>query len=415
MLSTFERMVALRYLWPGRRETFTFLVAMFSLLGIAFGVFTLIVVMSVMGGFREELLTRVLGLQPHVVARSFDGAIAGYDPLAAAVRAVPGVETAAPVIRAEVLARGAGRVTGALVYGIAADDLARKKRVVASLRGSDPLDDYAAGEGVVVGHRLANKLNLDIGDSIRLIAPEFTATAFGSVPRARAYEIVGTFNVDMSEYDSGFIFMPLKLAQIHFKYRGTVSTIEMTVDQPDRVHDLRLALRETFDRDFRLTDWQQINDTYFSVLEVEQRVMFVILLLIVLVASFNIISSMIMLVKSKGRQIAILRTVGATRGQIMRIFFMNGALIGVVGTVLGVVAGILFAIYIEPIRAFVESLFGTRLFPHEFYFLSQLPTRIDGGEVAVVAIVALALSFLATIYPAWRAARIDPVEALRHE
>jgi lipoprotein-releasing system permease protein len=209
--------------------------------------------------------------------------------------------------------------------------------------------------------------------------------------------------------------MPLALAQIHFKFRGSVSSLEITVDKPDRVRELRTALRQAFGTNFRLHDWQQINATYFGVLEVEQRVMFLILLLIVLVAAFNIISSMIMLVKSKGRQIAILRTIGATRGQIMRIFFMNGALIGIVGTVTGVVGGILFAIYIEPIREGVESLFGTRLFPHEFYFLSQLPTRIDGGEIAVVAILALGLSFLATLYPAWRAARVDPVEALRHE
>ncbi len=414
MLSTFERMVALRYLWPGRRETFTFLVAMFSLLGIAFGVFTLIVVMSVMGGFREELLTRILGLQPHVVARSIDSAITDYDALATAVRTIKGVETAAPVVRAEVLARGDREVTGALVYGISGEDLARKKRVVSGLSAGAMLP-FANDEGVIVGHRLANKLRLEVGDNIRLIAPSVTATVLGSIPRARAYKIVGTFNVDMSEYDSGFVFMPLALAQVHFKFRGSVSSLEITVDKPDRVRELRPALRQAFGTNFRLHDWQQINATYFGVLEVEQRVMFLILLLIVLVAAFNIISSMIMLVKSKGRQIAILRTIGATRGQIMRIFFMNGALIGIVGTVTGVVGGILFAIYIEPIREGVESLFGTRLFPHEFYFLSQLPTRIDGGEIAVVAILALGLSFLATLYPAWRAARVDPVEALRHE
>lgn len=414
MLSTFERMVALRYLWPGRRETFTFLVAMFSLLGIAFGVFTLIVVMSVMGGFREELLTRILGLQPHVVARSIDSAITDYDALATAVRTIKGVETAAPVVRAEVLARGDREVTGALVYGISGEDLARKKRVVSGLSAGAMLP-FANGEGVIVGHRLANKLRLEVGDNIRLIAPSVTATVLGSIPRARAYKIVGTFNVDMSEYDSGFVFMPLALAQVHFKFRGSVSSLEITVDKPDRVRELRPALRQAFGTNFRLHDWQQINATYFGVLEVEQRVMFLILLLIVLVAAFNIISSMIMLVKSKGRQIAILRTIGATRGQIMRIFFMNGALIGIVGTVTGVVGGILFAIYIEPIREGVESLFGTRLFPHEFYFLSQLPTRIDRGEIAVVAILALGLSFLATLYPAWRAARVDPVEALRHE
>ncbi|MBT4427361.1 MAG: lipoprotein-releasing ABC transporter permease subunit [Rhodospirillaceae bacterium] len=414
MLSTFERMVAFRYLWPGRKETFTFLVAMFSLLGIGFGVFTLIVVMSVMGGFREELLSRVLGLQPHMVVRALDGAITDYEPLVEKARAVAGVETAAPIIRAEVLARGNRGVTGALVYGIKADDLERKKRVMHGM-SAGALQLFSEGDGVIIGHRLANKLRLDIGDSIRIIAPSVTATALGSVPRARAYRVVGTFNVDMSEYDSSFVFMPLRLAQIHFKYRGTVSSLEISVDNPDQVREMRAPLWQALGTDVRLSDWQQINATYFSVLEVEQNVMFLILLLIVIVAAFNIISSMIMLVKSKGRQIAILRTIGATRGQIMRIFFINGALIGIVGTLVGTVGGILFAVYIEPIRKFVEGIFGTRLFPHEFYFLAQLPTRIDAGEIAVVAFLALALSFLATLYPAWRAAKVDPVEALRHE
>ena len=414
MPSTFERMLALRYLWPGRRETFTFLVAMFSLLGIGFGVFTLIVVMSVMGGFREELLTRVLGLQPHMVVRSLDGSIQDYQSLAEKARGVVGVETAAPIIRAEVLARGKRNVTGALVYGIAPEDLARKKQVMRGITAG-AIEPFTSGEGVVLGHRLAQKLRLDIGDSIRLISPAVTATVMGSVPRARAYKIVGTFNVDMSEYDSSFVFMPLNLAQIHFKYRGSVSSIEVAVDNPDRVREMRAPLWQALGTDVRLSDWQQTNATYFSVLEVEQNVMFIILMLIVLVAAFNIISSMIMLVKSKGRQIAILRTIGATRGQVMRIFFINGALIGIVGTGVGTIGGILFAVYIEPIRLAVESILGTRLFPHEFYFLSQLPTRIDPGEIAVVAILALALSFLATLYPAWRAAKVDPVEALRHE
>lgn len=415
MFSAFERMVAFRYLRARRQEGFISVIALFSLLGILLGVGTLIVVMSVMGGFREQLLTRILGLQPHVVVQDASGPLVDYDALADKVRAVKGVETAAPIIKAEVLARSERNITGALVYGVKAEDLARKSLVFDSIQPPDAMERYARGEGVILGYRLAAKLGLGVGSSVNLISPEVTATAFGSVPRARAYDVVGTFNVDMSEYDSSFIFMPLRLAQVHFKLPNAVTAIDVTVDEPDRVRELRPALAQVLPPGMRMVDWQQINATYFSVLQVEQNVMFVILALIVVVAAFNIIAGLIMVVKEKGRDIAVLRTMGATRGMILRIFFMNGASIGFAGTILGVAAGIAFAMNIESIRRGVESLFGTRLFPQEFYFLTNLPAKIDPTEVIIVVVMALGLSFIATIYPAWRAARLDPVEALRYE
>ncbi len=414
MLSNFERIIALRYLRPDKKETFTSLITLFSFLGIAFGVFTLIVVMSVMGGFRQELLTRVLGLQPHVVIFPVEEKITNYLSIVDTIDGISNINTVSPVIRAQVLARAKGSVSGALVYGITSDDLSNKKRIASGLSAKD-FQSYKSGNGVIVGYRLAERFGLNIGDSISVISPSTTSTVLGNIPRTRAYSVIATFNVDMSEYDSNLIFMPMRLAQIHFKYPKSVSSIEITTSDPDQASSVTFALKSLLGANFNIRDWKQVNATYFSVLDVERNVMFVILLLIVLIAAFNIISSMIMLVKSKRRQIGILRTIGATRAQVMRIFFTNGILIGFSGTIFGVISGIIFALYIEDIRQFVEGIIGRQVFPPEFYFLSKLPSRIDAIEVLTVALVALFLSLLATLYPAWRAAILDPVDALRDE
>ena len=254
-----------------------------------------------------------------------------------------------------------------------------------------------------------------MGDSLTLISPQGSATAFGTVPRFRAYHIVATFNVGMFEYDSSFIFMPLDVAQVYFRLPEAASALEVIITDPDRVNALRPPILGALDGQARLTDWQQVNAHFFNAIQVERNVMFLILTLIILVAAFNIISSLIMLVKDKGRDIAILRTMGATRGMIMRIFFISGASVGVVGTVLGFLLGLGFADNIETLRRWLEGLTDTELFAAEIYFLSKLPAKIGPGEVAMVVLMALALSFLATLYPSWRAARLDPVEALRYE
>jgi len=268
---------------------------------------------------------------------------------------------------------------------------------------------------VVIGARLAQRLGANIGDNITLIAPEGRPTAFGTVPRMRAYRVVATFEVGMFEYDSTFVFMPLKAAQIYFRTGDSVSSLEVLATNVDRVPAVRDGIVTAINRPIRIMDWQQANSSFFNAIAVERNVMFLILTLIIVVAAFNIISSLIMLVKDKGQDIAILRTMGATKGMIMRIFLLSGASIGVVGTLAGFGLGLAFADNIEIIRQFIQKLTGTQLFAPEIYFLSQLPAKVDAGEVATVVIMALGLSFLATLYPSWRAARLDPIEALRYE
>ena len=268
---------------------------------------------------------------------------------------------------------------------------------------------------MLIGDRLAYRLGLAVGDRITLLSPKGMPTAFGTVPRSAAYPVAGTFDVGMYEYDSSFVFMPLETAQVYFRLAGAVTGIELTVAEPTAIEATRRAVIAAVGARGRIWDWQQANAQFFGAVEVERNVMFVILTLIILVAALNIVSSLIMLVKDKGRDIAILRTMGATRGAVMRIFFLTGASIGVVGTVMGCLAGVAFAANIETIRRWIEGLAGIELFSAEIYFLSQLPARIDGAEVLTVVVMALVLSFLATIYPSWRAARLDPVEALRYE
>jgi lipoprotein-releasing system permease protein len=414
MFSAFERMVAFRYLRARRQEGFVSVIAAFSLIGIALGVGTLIVVMSVMNGFREELLSRILGLNGHIMVYAAEGSFTDFDRQSELARKLKGVASVAPIIEGQVMATAPDSASGALVRGIRATDLARYKLISASINNGS-LASFAKGDGVLIGDRLAARLGLRVDDSITLISPQGTVTVMGTVPRARSFRVAATFNVGMYEYDSTLIFMPLELAQLYFRLPGAATALEVMTDDPDEASALRATLQRTLGGSVRAVDWRQTHAHYFNALQVERNVMFLILALIVLVAAFNIIAGLIMVVKDKGRDIAILRTMGATRGQIMRIFFMNGAAIGIIGTLAGLGLGVAFAAHIDSIRLWLEGLTGAELFAPEIRFLSQLPAKIEVGEVIVVVAMALGLSLLATLYPSWRAARLDPVEALRYE
>jgi lipoprotein-releasing system permease protein len=415
MFSAFERMVAMRYLRARRQEGFISVIAWFSLLGIALGVATLIIVMSVMNGFRHELLTRILGVNGHVkvYAESQGNGLPNFTDLAERVRKVPGVVQVTPMIEGQVMASGNGQAGGALVRGLAPEDLAKRSIIASNIIAGD-LGNFKGEDAVLIGDKLARNMNLRVGDQITLISPRGNVTAFGTVPRMRGYTIVALFNVGMYEYDSSFIFMPLEAAQIYFRLPDAVSYLDVMLDNPDGVRTRTPAIRAAAGTN-NVYDWQQTNSSFFTAIQVERNVMFLILTLIIVVAAFNIISSLIMLVKDKGRDIAILRTMGATRGMIMRIFLLSGASVGVIGTFTGFLLGVAFATNIETIRQWVQELSGTNVFQAEIYFLSQLPAIVDPGEVVLVTLMGLGLSFLATIYPSWRAARLDPVEALRYE
>jgi lipoprotein-releasing system permease protein len=413
--SGFERMVAWRYLRSRRKETVISVIASISFLGIMLGVATLIVVMAVMNGFRAELLTRILGVNGHLIVTPIDMPLEDYAAVANRINQVPGVKYALPLIDGQVLAQGnVGSGTGALVRGIRGEDLG-KVSIVANNIKQGSIVGFDTSEGVAIGSRMAESLGLVLGDTITLISPDGDVTPLGTTPRLKGYPVVAIFEVGMSEYDSSIIYMPFSEAQLYFNMEGRAQTIEIYVDNPDNVDALRPKVEEAAQRQIYLTDWRQRNQTFFSALEVERNVMFMILTLIVLVAALNIISGLVMLVKDKGHDIAILRTMGATRGAILRIFLMTGAAIGVVGTLAGVILGVIICLNVERIREFFSWISGTVLFNPELYFLSQLPAKMDFSETISVVAMALVLSFLATLFPAWRAARLDPVEALRYE
>ena len=408
-------MVALRYLKARREEGVISVIAGFSLAGIALGVATLIVVMSVMNGFRAELIDRIVGLNGHMgVYAAQPGPLRAFDAAADRLRGLDGVLSVAPVVEGQVMATANGVAYGAVVRGIRRDDVAAREIVAGNLRQGS-LAEFRGFDRILVGARFARRFGVGVGDAVRLVSPQSEPTAFGSLPRIKTYRVAAVFEVGMFEYDSSFVFMPLAAAQRYFRTGRGVTSLELTVAEPDRVAALRDDVVSAAGTPVRVVDWQDANSSYFNALEVERNVMFLILTLIILVAAFNIVSGLIMLVKDKGRDIAILRTMGATRGMVMRIFFLAGASVGVVGTSIGFALGLVVSDNIETLRRWLEGLTGGDLFAAEIYFLSQLPSKVETGDVISVIAMSLALSLIATIHPAWRASRVDPVEALRYE
>jgi lipoprotein-releasing system permease protein len=412
--SPFEWMLSLRYLRARRKEGFISVIAGFSFLGIMLGVATLIIVMAVMNGFRKELLDKILGLNGHLLIQPLEKPLTDWEEVAARINGVKGIKLAAPIVEGQALSSSPFNSGGVLVRGIRLMDLEKLPSVINNIRQGS-LGGFDEGQGVAIGRRLADQLSLRSGDNITLVAPKGAVTPMGTTPRIKVYKVAAVFEIGMSEYDSAMVFMPLKEAQAYFNRAGDVTAIEIYTDNPDRVATYRTDVEKAAQRPIFMIDWRQRNATFFNALQVERNVMFLILTLIILVAALNIVSGLIMLVKDKGQDIAILRTMGATQGSVMRVFLITGAAIGVVGTIAGFLLGFVICLNIESIRQFLSWMTSTELFSPELYFLSKLPADMDVAETSAVVVMALVLSFLATLYPSWRAARLDPVEALRYE
>ena len=415
MFSKTERLLAWRYLKSRKRTGFVSVIAGFSFLGILLGVATLIIVMSVMNGFKTELMTRVLGLNGHLgVYPAWGDVLTDYQKYDETMRSVAGVVDVIPVVDGQVMATAGEISDGVIVRGMEPADFQKRSLLFQNYKGL-PFNEFS-GNSVIVGYRLAQKMMLRPGDTITLVSPKGNITAFGTIPRMKAYTVIGTFDSGMFEYDGHFMFMPLEEAQRYFKTGTGVSHLEVFTE------DVLLAdavLDEAFEKidgtEAQLYDWRHTNQAFFNAIEVERNVMFLILTLIILVAAFNMISGLIMLVQDKNKDIAILRTMGMSRRGVRHVFLLAGLTIGFVGTMTGLILGLLFSYNIDQIKEFLQGLSGQELFSAEIYFLSHLPAKVDLTEVAVVVVLSLTLSVLATVYPSWKASKTDPVEALRYE
>jgi lipoprotein-releasing system permease protein len=414
MFSPFERMMAFRYLRSRKAEGFVSVIAAFSFTGIMLGVATLIIVMSVMNGFRGELIGRILGLNGHLNVYTSGAPLLNYADLQHRIQQIDGVVSVAPIVENQALITLSGGAAGTMVRGFD-ENYMKLKPLIADSIVDGQLSSFE-GDVVAIGSKMAERLGLIVGDQITLMSPKGRAGPFGTLPTTAQYTVVLIFDVGMYEYNNGYVFMPLESAQRFFKMpMNAVTMLEIMGRNAEAVDQIKQAISIVIAGKAGVYDWRESNGSFFTALQVERNVMFLILTLIILVAAFNIISSMIMLVKDKGRDIAIMRTMGALKGSMMKIFILTGASVGIFGTIFGSALGILFAVNIESIRQWLQGLTGTELFSEEIYFLSKLPAQVEWSEVAVVIGMAVTLSILATIYPAWRAAKLDPVEALRYE
>ena len=417
MFGPFERMVAGRYLRARKGERFVSIIAIFSLVGIALGVATLIVVTSVMSGFQTELVSRILGANGHVTVEAYAGQkIDNYQPLLTSIKALPNVVSATPVLDGQaLLSTNNGGSRGGLVRGMTPEDL-RALHPVSDNILAGTLNDFAGDDALVVGVGLANSFRLRAGDALTVISPQGAATAFGTIPRVRAYKIVAIFDAGLSDYNNSIVFLPLPAAQAFFQKADGITGVEIRMSDPQQVDAIGPRLAALIQgKPAYARDWRHANDGIVGVLQVQKDTMFIVLGMIVLVAAFNVISSLIMLVKDKRADIAVLRTIGASSGAILRIFLMCGGFVGVSGTLIGTVIGVVFCRNIHAIQRAVEDLTGGEVFSSQVFMLTKLPNTVDWGDVVRVVVLGLVLSLLATVYPSWRAARTDPVEALRHE
>ncbi len=415
MFSKLEFMIASRYLGSKRKEGFISVTALFSFFGIMIGVATLIIVMSVMNGFREDLIERILGINSHITIYGRGENIKNYEQIVARVSAIKGVKSANPLVEDKAMFTAASRSTGGLVKGIRVQDLENKELIAKNVTG-----DYKSlkkKDRVLIGYNIASSMGLEVGDKIKIISAQMNSSILGSIPRIKTYKVGGIFESGMHEYDSTTIFMNFDMAKTHFRLGKRASAVEVFLDDIKNIDEMKLLIFNNlidFDNLF-FVDWQQSNASFIEALNIERMVMFLILTLIILVAAFNIISSMIMLVKDKNKNIALLRTMGMTRKSILRIFLICGSSIGFVGTLLGIIIGVAFSANIEEIKLLIESLTGANLFNPAVYFLSKLPSKILISDVLMITLMSLGISFLATIYPAYKASKADPAEILRYE